>query len=75
MFRMDLTQLEIIGIWTVIVVAIISLIYAELLRRNVMAEDTGTPIMQKIWNGIKTGLVRQRLDIPHHTRGPRDVRG
>ena len=67
MLRMDLTQLEIVGIWTVIVVAIISLIYAELLRRNVMAEDTGTPIMQKIWNGIKTGadtyLSRQARTI------------
>ena len=67
MFRMDLTQLEIVGIWTVIVVAIISLIYAELLRRNVMAEDKGTPIMQKIWNGIKAGadtyLSRQARTI------------
>ena len=55
MYELHLTGLETAGIWSVIVIAILSLIYAYWLRRNVLAEDIGTPVMQKVWNAIKEG--------------------
>ena len=55
MSQLNLTPFESIAIYAVLVVAIISLIYAWLLRRNVMAEDTGTPAMIRIWTAIKEG--------------------
>jgi K(+)-stimulated pyrophosphate-energized sodium pump len=47
--------LEQIGIYAVLVVAVISLIYAYWLRRNVLSEGMGTPPMIKIWTAIKVG--------------------
>lgn len=48
----DFEQIAIIG---VVVTAIISLIYAWLLRGTVMKKDKGTPEMQKVWNAIRIG--------------------
>jgi len=45
-------QLAIVG---VVVVAIISLVYAWLLRGIVLKKDKGTPKMQEIWNAIRIG--------------------
>ncbi len=48
----DFEQIAIIG---VVVTAIISLIYAWVLRGVVMKKDKGTPEMQKIWDAIRIG--------------------
>jgi K(+)-stimulated pyrophosphate-energized sodium pump len=45
-------QISMLGI---IVVAIISLIYAYLLRRHVLKKDKGTEAMQEVWNAIRVG--------------------
>ena len=55
MSRMDLSQFEVYSIYAVLVIAVISLIYAYLLWRNVKSESTGTPAMVRIWTAIKEG--------------------
>ncbi|MCX6029715.1 MAG: sodium-translocating pyrophosphatase [Chloroflexi bacterium] len=55
MSQVNLTPFESIAIFGVLVVAVLSLVYAYLLRRNVMAEGTGTPAMVRIWTAIKEG--------------------
>ncbi len=45
-------QISMLGI---IVVAIISLVYAYLLRRHVLKKDKGTEKMQEVWNAIRIG--------------------
>jgi len=55
MYRLDLTSFETTAIYAVLVIAVISLIYAYLLYRNVMAEDTGTPEMIRVWTAIRDG--------------------
>jgi len=49
------TLFESYAIWTVLGIAIIGLLYALMLRRQVMREDKGTPKMQEVWNAIRTG--------------------
>ncbi len=51
----ELIQIEQTMLWGVIVVAIISLIYALWLWRDTMARDKGTQKMQDVWLAIKTG--------------------
>jgi K(+)-stimulated pyrophosphate-energized sodium pump len=53
--RHGLNGFEQIAILGVVVTAIISLIYAWLLRGLVMKKDKGTPEMQKIWDAIRIG--------------------
>ena len=55
MSHLQLTAFEADGIYAVLVVALCSLIYAWLLRRNVMAEDKGSPAMIRIWTAVKEG--------------------
>lgn len=45
-------QISMLGI---IVVAIISLVYAYLLRKHVLKKDKGTEKMQEVWNAIRIG--------------------
>ena len=45
-------QISMLGI---IVVAIISLVYAYLLRKHVLKKDKGTEKMQEVWNAIRVG--------------------
>jgi K(+)-stimulated pyrophosphate-energized sodium pump len=49
------TPFETNAIWTVLGIAIIGLLYALFLRRQVMGEDKGTPKMQEVWNAIRSG--------------------
>ena len=51
----ELTSFEIYAIYSVLVVAVISLLYAWWLRRDVMAEGKGTEAMVRIWAAIKEG--------------------
>ena len=55
MYRINLTPFETTAIYAVLIVAVISLVYAWLLRRSVMAEGMGTPAMIRIWTAIKEG--------------------
>ena len=55
MSHLQLSAFESGGIYAVLVVALCSLIYAWLLRRDVMAEDKGTPAMVRIWTAVKEG--------------------
>ncbi len=53
--RHGLNGFEQIAIIGVVVVAIISLLYAWFLRGRVMAKDKGTAKMQEVWNAIRIG--------------------
>ena len=43
------------ALWAVLGVAILGLLYALFLRREVLREDTGTPQMREVWDAIRTG--------------------
>jgi K(+)-stimulated pyrophosphate-energized sodium pump len=55
MGALHLTAFESLAIYSVLVIAALSLVYAWWLRRNVMAERTGTSEMVRIWTAIKDG--------------------
>jgi K(+)-stimulated pyrophosphate-energized sodium pump len=65
--RHGLNGFEQIAIIGVVIVAIISLLYAWFLRGKVMAKDKGTAKMQEVWNAIRIGansyLSRQLRSI------------
>ena len=50
-----MTSFETAGIYAVLVVAVISLVYAYSLFRNVMSEGKGTDAMIRIWTAVKEG--------------------
>jgi K(+)-stimulated pyrophosphate-energized sodium pump len=50
-----LTQFETIAIWAVFGVAILGLLYALLLRSQILREDKGTAKMQEVWGAIRDG--------------------
>jgi K(+)-stimulated pyrophosphate-energized sodium pump len=50
-----LNPFEQIAIVLVLVIAILGLLYAVFLRKQVMREDTGTPKMLEVWNAIRVG--------------------
>jgi K(+)-stimulated pyrophosphate-energized sodium pump len=50
-----LKPFEAIAIWAVFGVAILGLLYAIFLRRQILREDKGTEKMQEVWNAIKDG--------------------
>ncbi len=51
----ELSQLEQTMLWGVVVVAIISLLYALWLWRDTISHDKGTKEMQEVWQAIKEG--------------------
>lgn len=53
--RHGLNDFEQIAIILVVITAFISLLYAWLLRGNVMKKDKGTKKMQEVWNAIRIG--------------------
>jgi len=55
MYELGLSPLEIIAIWSVFGVAILGLLYALFLRRQILAEDMGTPKMKEVWGAIRDG--------------------
>src|SRR4030067_191865 len=61
------TTFEMIALWTVLGIAFLGLAYALFLRRQIMAEDKGTPRMIEVWEAIKQGaeayLTRQLRSI------------
>lgn len=65
--RHGLNSFEQIAVLGVVVTAFISLIYAWLLRGNVLKKDKGSEKMQEVWNAIRIGadsyLTRQLRTI------------
>ena len=53
--HLGLTTFETYALWAVLGVAILGLLYAVFLRRQVLREDTGTPQMREVWEAIRTG--------------------
>ena len=53
--HLGLTTFETYALWGVLGIAILGLLYALYLRREVLAEDTGTPAMREVWDAIRTG--------------------
>ena len=53
--HLNLTQFEALALWGVLLVAILGLLYALFLRRQVLAEEKGTPKMIEVWEAIKSG--------------------
>ncbi|MCX7977052.1 MAG: sodium/proton-translocating pyrophosphatase, partial [Bellilinea sp.] len=49
------TPFEQIAVLSVLVVALLSLLYAWLLRNNVLTKDKGTEKMQEVWEAIRQG--------------------
>ncbi|MGL4648212.1 MAG: sodium-translocating pyrophosphatase [Caldilineaceae bacterium] len=50
-----MTQFEVIALWGVLFIALLGLLYAWYLRRQVLAAEKGTPQMLEVWEAIKTG--------------------
>jgi K(+)-stimulated pyrophosphate-energized sodium pump len=50
-----LTSAEAIAIWVVFGIAILGLLYANVLRSQILREDKGTAKMQEVWGAIKDG--------------------
>jgi K(+)-stimulated pyrophosphate-energized sodium pump len=55
MYELGLTTFEIYGIWAVLGVAILGLLYALVLRAQILREDKGTKKMQEVWEAIRDG--------------------
>jgi K(+)-stimulated pyrophosphate-energized sodium pump len=53
----SITQFEAIGVWAVLGTAILGLLYAVFLTRQILREDTGTDAMRDISNRIREGAV------------------
>src|SRR5688572_27052266 len=50
-----LNSFEQIAIWSVLGIAIVGLIYAWILRSQILREDKGTEKMQEVWGAIRDG--------------------
>ncbi|MBM3145976.1 MAG: sodium-translocating pyrophosphatase [Chloroflexi bacterium] len=55
MFGLGLEPFEQVAIWSVLVVAILGLLYAIFLRAQILREDKGDEKMQEVWNAIREG--------------------
>ena len=49
------TMFESVSLWVVLGIAIIGLLYALVLRRQVLRHDKGTPEMKVVWDAIREG--------------------
>src|SRR5208337_1855873 len=49
------TVFETVALWVVLGIAVLGLLYALLLRRQVLRHDTGTPQMKVVWDAIREG--------------------
>ena len=50
-----LNSFEQTAVWVVLVVSILGIVYAFVLRSQILAQDKGTPRMQEVWGFIKAG--------------------
>jgi len=62
-----LSTFEQAAVWGVLLIAVLGLVYAEWLRRQILAQDTGTDEMRRYWGYIRAGaqayLARQLRTI------------
>src|ERR1039457_5365986 len=49
------TAFETHAVWSVLGIAFVGLIYALILRHQIMKKDKGTPEMLEVWNAIRQG--------------------
>jgi len=49
------TMFETVSLWVVLGIAVLGLLYALLLRRQVLRHDTGTSEMKVVWDAIREG--------------------
>jgi len=52
---LNASPFEMISLWVVLGIAVLGLLYALLLRRQVMKFDTGTSQMKVVWDAIREG--------------------
>src|SRR3712207_4532639 len=50
-----LTAFEQGAVWLVLLIAVLGLVYAFMLRRQILAQDTGTDEMRRYWGYIRAG--------------------
>jgi len=50
-----LSTFEQVAVWAVLAIAVFGLVYAFWLRRQILAQETGTDEMRKYWNFIRAG--------------------
>jgi K(+)-stimulated pyrophosphate-energized sodium pump len=50
-----LTSFERTAVWAVLAIAVLGLVYAEMLRRQILAQETGTDEMRRYWGYIRSG--------------------
>ncbi len=55
MSKMGLSSGEVAALWAVLGVAVIGLLYALFLARQILSKDKGTPEMQAVWQDIRAG--------------------
>jgi K(+)-stimulated pyrophosphate-energized sodium pump len=55
MYTLRLTAFEEVAIWSVLTVAVLGLLYALFLRRQILQEDKGTAEMLSVWEAIHQG--------------------
>jgi len=52
---LNASQFEMVSLWVVLGIAVLGLLYALLLRRQVLGYDTGTSQMRVVWDAIREG--------------------
>jgi K(+)-stimulated pyrophosphate-energized sodium pump len=52
---LNATAFETVSLWVVLGIAVLGLLYALLLRRQVLRHDIGTPEMKVVWDAIREG--------------------
>lgn len=55
MSTMGLSTFETIAVWTVLGTALIGLLYAVILRKQILSEEKGTEEMVEVWEAIRQG--------------------
>lgn len=55
MSTLGLTAFETIAVWLVLVTAVLGLVYALFLRRQILLEDKGSAEMIEVWDAIRQG--------------------
>ena len=59
-----LSLFEQVAVWSVLAIAIVGLVYAWVLRRQILREDKGSAKMQEVWGAIRDGAdayLKQQL--------------
>ncbi len=55
MSKMGLSAGEVVALWAVLGIAVLGLLYAAFLARQILQKDKGTSKMQEVWQDIRSG--------------------